>query len=66
MEKQIRSGKFDFNHPDFDKISFNLKDLIMKLLKVDIDERISAKDALSHPWFNDYEKNLNNTNKIDD
>ena len=34
--------KFDFN---------NLRNLIESCLKIDPNERITAEDALNHPWF---------------
>ena len=50
---KILLGKFDLESPPFDKISKNAKDLITKLLTSDPQKRISAEDALNHPWFKD-------------
>jgi len=32
------------------EVSQNAKDLIRKLLNIDSEKRISAKEALEHPW----------------
>ena len=50
---KILLGKFDLESPPFDKISKNAKDLITKLLTSDPQKRISAEEALNHPWFKD-------------
>ena len=47
----IQKGTYDLESPPFDKISENALDLIKKLLNKDIDSRISAQEALNHPWF---------------
>ena len=48
---KILLGKYDLESPPFDKISKNAKDLINKLLTSDPQKRISAEEALNHPWF---------------
>ena len=50
MEK-VKKGKYDLNCSPFNKISKNCIDLIQKLLTMDKDKRISAQEALVHPWF---------------
>ncbi|KAG2235022.1 hypothetical protein INT48_008945 [Thamnidium elegans] len=47
----ILSGQFGFGHHVWKSISVEAKDLIKCLLKVDTNERITAKDALNHPWM---------------
>ena len=47
----ILKGVYDIEKPPFDKISKNALDLIQKLLNKDINKRISAQEALNHPWF---------------
>ena len=49
--KKIEEGKYSLEFYPFNKISENAKDLIRKLLTKDVDQRISAQDALKHPWF---------------
>ena len=48
----ISKGKYDTSSEKFQKLSNKAKDLINKLLIYNPSERISAKDTLSHPWFN--------------
>ena len=50
---KILIGKYDLESPPFNKISKNAKDLISKLLLNDPEKRISAEEALNHPWFKD-------------
>lgn len=50
--ESIMSGNFEFHSPYWDHISPQAKDLIMKLLVVDPSKRLSAEEALNHPWFN--------------
>ena len=50
---KIMIGKFDLESSPFDKVSKNAKDLITKLLTSDPHKRISAEEALNHPWFKD-------------
>jgi calcium-dependent protein kinase len=50
---KILIGKFDLESSPFDKVSKNAKDLITKLLTSDPHKRISAEEALNHPWFKD-------------
>jgi len=47
----VTSGEFDLNNPPFNTISKNAKDLIKKLLNVNVEKRITAEEALNHLWF---------------
>ena len=47
----IEKGIYDIKSPPFDKISNSAIDLIQKLLTKDVEKRISAQEALKHPWF---------------
>lgn len=49
--RSIQSGKFAFSSPEWDTISDDAKDLIMKLLLKNPKARLSASKALVHPWF---------------
>ena len=65
----ISKGRFDLKESPFDKISDEAKDLISSCLEMDVAKRISAEEALKHPWFqNNKSKELyneiKNTNTI--
>jgi serine/threonine protein kinase len=45
------SGQFEFHSPYWDNISNEAKDLIRRLLVVQPEKRLSAKQALKHEWF---------------
>jgi len=49
--EQIMKAEFDFPAPYWTDISKNAKDLIQKLLVVDAKKRLTATQALSHPWI---------------
>mmetsp|Transcript_42022 Transcript_42022/g.99617 ORF Transcript_42022/g.99617 Transcript_42022/m.99617 type:complete len:329 (-) Transcript_42022:90-1076(-) len=48
---KIRSGKYDADDPVWDGISDLAKDLVARLLTVDASHRLSAFEALQHPWM---------------
>ena len=41
-----------FKFPKKTMISDECKDLVEKLLKNNVEERISLEQAINHPWFN--------------
>ena len=47
----VSTGKYDTTIESYQNLSDNAKDLITKLLKFEQKERITARDALNHPWF---------------
>ena len=49
--ERVATGIYDLESPPFDKISKSALDLIRKLLNMDINQRISAEQALNHAWF---------------
>ena len=49
--KSVLIGKYDTNLDTYKTLSNNAKDLITKLLRFNPSERITAKEALMHPWF---------------
>lgn len=49
--RKVKEGKYNLNIPEFENISQEAKDLISKMLTYNPDERITAKEALKHPWF---------------
>jgi calcium-dependent protein kinase len=48
---KIQRGKYHFDHEEFKVCSNEVIDLIKKLLVVDPNHRLSASQALKHPWF---------------
>jgi calcium-dependent protein kinase len=49
--KEIYQGKVDFDNQGFLQLSFHAQDLIRKMLDPNPDNRLSAQEALSHPWL---------------
>jgi calcium-dependent protein kinase len=47
----VKTGKYDLTSPPFNTISEQAKDLIKKTLTMDPNKRITAEEALNHPWF---------------
>jgi calcium/calmodulin-dependent protein kinase I len=48
---RIKAGEFDMARPVWSKISKEAKDLIKRMLVVDPGTRLSASEALLHPWI---------------
>lgn len=51
MLRMIMQGNYKFGSPEWDDISQTAKDLISGMLVVDPKGRMTAKEALSHPFF---------------
>jgi calcium-dependent protein kinase len=49
--ERVSKGKFDLKSPPFDSISNEAKDLIKCCMTMDVNTRISAENALKHPWL---------------
>jgi calcium/calmodulin-dependent protein kinase I len=49
--QKIMAGDYSFPRPYWDNISDPSKDLVRKLLTVNPDKRITAEQALAHPWI---------------
>ena len=50
--RAVSIGKYETSYPQYQSLSPEAKDLITKLLKFNPTERITAEEALKHPWFN--------------
>ena len=48
---KIKNGRFNMEKYPWPIISSQAKDLIKKLLEFDPNKRITAEEALNHPWF---------------
>ena len=51
MFKKIVSGEFEFHETDWSGVSSQAKDFIKALLTVDPARRLTASQALYHPWI---------------
>uniref|UniRef100_A0A667XCI3 Serine/threonine-protein kinase DCLK2 n=1 Tax=Myripristis murdjan TaxID=586833 RepID=A0A667XCI3_9TELE len=47
---QILVGRLDFPSPYWDNITDSVKELIGKMLQVNVEARYTAQDVLTHPW----------------
>mmetsp|Transcript_1182 Transcript_1182/g.2876 ORF Transcript_1182/g.2876 Transcript_1182/m.2876 type:complete len:471 (+) Transcript_1182:2525-3937(+) len=50
--RKVATGRYSFPSPEWDEVSFEAKDLISQMMNPNPLERISASEALSHPWIN--------------
>uniref|UniRef100_A0A8C2Q2A6 non-specific serine/threonine protein kinase n=1 Tax=Cyprinus carpio TaxID=7962 RepID=A0A8C2Q2A6_CYPCA len=51
--EQILLGRLEFPSPYWDNISLSAKDLIGKMLQVNVGVRYTADEVLEHPWVQD-------------
>jgi len=51
LKKKILAGKYNFPEAEWSKISPEAIDLVQKLLTIDSTQRLSADEALQHPWI---------------
>ncbi|KAL3309074.1 hypothetical protein Ciccas_012385, partial [Cichlidogyrus casuarinus] len=51
LYNQIRAGAYDYPSPEWDTVTKEAKQLINQMLHVDPNRRITASDALKHPWI---------------
>ena len=51
LYEQIKAGEYDFPSPYWTNISREAKDLVRKLLCVDVSKRYTADQVLQHPWL---------------
>ncbi|ORY96298.1 kinase-like domain-containing protein [Syncephalastrum racemosum] len=58
MREQILRGEYEYPSPYCDLISASARDLIDRLLTVDPTKRLTAEEALEHPWMKEEEDKL--------
>ncbi len=49
--ENIEKGEFNSHHKKLLNSSFEVQDLVKKLLEVNVKKRLSSSDALKHSWF---------------
>ena len=52
----VKKGKYTLDEPEWDDVSEEAVDLVRRCLTYDADKRISASEALEHPWFKKFAK----------
>ncbi|XP_029025041.1 calcium/calmodulin-dependent protein kinase type II subunit beta isoform X3 [Betta splendens] len=50
LYQQIKAGAYDFPSPEWDTVTPEAKNLINQMLTINPAKRISAQEALKHPW----------------
>ena len=63
--EKIIAARVSFNTKEFQGISESAKDLIIKLLNKDKDQRYTCAMALKHPWFQEADTEASFQNPID-
>ena len=58
LSQQIKMGRFDYPSPYWDSVGDPALDLIDRMLTVDVDQRITIDECLTHPWIT--QKHLSN------
>lgn len=51
LYQQIKQGSYDYPTPEWDTVTPEAKNLINQMLTVNPSKRITASDALKHPWI---------------
>ena len=64
IHTKVLEGKFEFPEEDWKHVSDEAKNLIKKMLTMDIDKRISALEAMNDPWFHKFEKKTHYDRKL--
>ncbi|EWS71123.1 calmodulin-domain kinase (macronuclear) [Tetrahymena thermophila SB210] len=54
----VLKGKYDLKGQEWNKVSDEAKDLVQKMLNYEYENRISAEEALQHPWFKQINQKL--------
>jgi len=54
LNEQIMQGKFAFHEAEWKEVGDKARDFISRLLKVDVNERLTCAQALDHPFITDH------------
>jgi serine/threonine protein kinase len=65
MYRKICTARFHFHEKYWSQVSELAKDFISKLLVVDPSKRLTAEQALEHPWFSSNETSMAVENLIE-
>ena len=49
--EKIKQGNYDADDPIWEQVSLGAKDAVARLLTVDTHKRLTAAQALAHPWI---------------
>jgi calcium-dependent protein kinase len=49
--KRVEKGQYSLTRDEFKDVSVDAKNLIKKMLEYDPNKRVSARQAISDPWF---------------
>ncbi|CAK65423.1 unnamed protein product (macronuclear) [Paramecium tetraurelia] len=58
IKKKISKGVYTFDSREWEDVSMEAKDFITKLLQLDPNNRLSARESLSDPWIQKYSNHL--------
>ncbi|XP_018431219.1 PREDICTED: phosphorylase b kinase gamma catalytic chain, liver/testis isoform [Nanorana parkeri] len=61
MLRMIMDGRFQFTSPEWDDRSATVKDLIIRLLEVTPEKRLTAEQTLQHPFFQSHQRERGST-----
>jgi calcium-dependent protein kinase len=64
IKRKIIVGDLKFTESIWNKISDEARDLIRRLMTYDPESRITASEALAHPWFSKYIKEEDATEAV--
>jgi len=56
LYSQIKAGQYRYESPEWDEVTSEAKYLIDQMMSVDPQKRITAKEALNHPWISQREQ----------
>lgn len=65
VKRNIIAGKFHFMNPAWRNVSKSAKDLLMKMLAPNPENRPTASEVLNHKWIKKFVKSENHTIKMD-